>query len=191
MRKRSTIRKIINLSPLVDVFMIVIFWYIMFSSQNLKNQEQEFQETINNLEKTLSELGAESEKNAASLELLKHQKESLEMENERMAAVMEYEGRYILLWFSGGLTDQREIKVIFDGTTEELSFSSEDREKGEFSARLKTILEKYFGAGKRCNVIFLYDGSNSYSRDIAAIEATILKLQKQQYFVYTKVNLSR
>ncbi len=187
MRKRSMVRKIINLSPLVDVFMIVIFWYIMFSSQNLKNQEQEFQKTIDSFEKTLSEMEAECEENTA----LKQQIKSLERENERMTAVMEYEGRYILLWFSGGLTDQREVKVILEENTQELSFSSEDREKGEFSAKLKTILEKYFGTGKRCNVIFLYDGGNSYARDIAAMETTILTLQKEQYFVYTKINLSR
>lgn len=39
MRKQSMRRKIVNLSTLVDVFMIVIFWYLMFSNQNLNAQE--------------------------------------------------------------------------------------------------------------------------------------------------------
>ena len=39
-------KKIINLSPLVDVLMIVIFWYIMMSNQTIEDTKETAQNEL-------------------------------------------------------------------------------------------------------------------------------------------------
>lgn len=94
------LKKIINLSPLVDVLMIVIFWYIMMSNQTIEDTKEtaqnelaaqqkryeaelmEAQENNAGLAEQIAGLNGELESLAAEKAALLAEKESLEEETE-------------------------------------------------------------------------------------------------------------
>ena len=80
-------RKIINLSPLVDVLMIVIFWYIMMSNQTLEENRQTAEEERQTLtmqyEQSLSEKQAQNDRLTQDVErLLKEAEQLLKAQEE-------------------------------------------------------------------------------------------------------------
>ena len=192
MRKRSIVKQIVNLSPLVDVFMIVIFWYIMFSNQNLQNQETASQSMIEEIMDELESLREQTGK-------LEEEKAALEEKNEKMENLMGQEMSIVELWLLGeeieetenpsksteGLTitvAEKEHRIIFER-------SNEGREK--VAQELRASLSEYLEKGERLYVIFFYNGERVYSRDVAAVATALEDLQKEQYFVYTLMNISR
>ncbi len=210
MKKKSMMRKIVNLSPLVDVFMIVIFWYIMFSNQNLQNQEansqivieglqQEVKGLEENLEKTEVAKGASDEYIEELLEELKRLKEELTeiegnaavltTENEKLAALLEQEGQYLVLQLTGGVEKLRILEVTYEGNLERITFT--DDELQTMQNNLEVMVLKYLENNTRLSVLFLYSGNNSFAKDVSAIGGVLEKIQKENYFVYTKMNLTK
>lgn len=61
-------KKIINLSPLVDVLMIVIFWYIMMSNQTMEETKEAAQNELNAVQNRYETELAESKLQNVSLE---------------------------------------------------------------------------------------------------------------------------
>jgi chromosome segregation ATPase len=210
MKNKSMIKKIINLSPLVDVFMIVIFWYIMFSNQNLQNQEASTQGLIeslheqiggleDNLEKLeiskessddyIQELLEELKRLQEELEALKEDSGTLKTENEKLAALLEEEGQYLVLQLTEGTEALRILESTYKGKIERIPFNTDELEI--MQSKLKTMITSYLENNSRLSVLFLYEGGNSFAKDVSAIESILEKMQKESYFVYTKKNLSR
>lgn len=173
------------------------------SQENIKNLQQEYEETIGELEKGLKNVTtakADSDSYIEELqEELKHLQNELndleersgqlKTENERLSALMEQEGQYLVLQLTNGFEKLRILEITYKENTERLTFTDDEREK--MKSNLENTILNYLANNERLSVLFLYDGDNSYSRDTSAIEAALEKLQKEQYFVYTKMNLSR
>lgn len=203
MKKKSMIRKIINLSPLVDVFMIIIFWYIMFSSQNLQNQEENAQVTIDGLQQEIAGLRQKNEALENDIKNLETEKESLsgkwmeesesvealKAEKEKLENLLDAEGQFFILRLMEGLGDLRTLEATYGEELERFTFSTDDRPA--MQEKLKDFVLKYLGEGQRLSILFLYGGDASFSRDVSAIEETLGNIQKEKYFVYTKINLDR
>lgn len=87
------LKKIINLSPLVDVLMIVIFWYIMMSNQTIEDTKENAQNELSVLQNRYeAELtAAEEEKNGLTAQIagLNGEVEELRAEKEILAAETE------------------------------------------------------------------------------------------------------
>ncbi|MBE5951987.1 MAG: hypothetical protein E7260_10410 [Lachnospiraceae bacterium] len=87
------LRKIINLSPLVDVLMIVIFWYIMMSNQTLEENkaaaQNELESVQNRYEQVLDEMT--QERNSAQEEAERLEKENALLAEEKTALSEEME----------------------------------------------------------------------------------------------------
>lgn len=94
------LKKIINLSPLVDVLMIVIFWYIMMSNQTIEETKETAQSELSALQNRYEAELAQSEQEKDALteqidsltgetEALAAEKESLQAEKEVLAAEVE------------------------------------------------------------------------------------------------------
>ena len=83
-----TLRKIINLSPLVDVLMIVIFWYIMMSNQTIEatqeNAQNELEALKSGYEAQLTERDAENAGLSEELEKLLGEREALIAQKEEL-----------------------------------------------------------------------------------------------------------
>ena len=214
MKKRSTLRKIVNLSPLVDVLMIVIFWYIMISDRNLESekmaaravlaeQQNSYEATIDSLEQTLANSEEELAKaNAYIEELLKElenqHKEKGELgeenvvlttENEKLQALLEQEGQFFVLQLLSGTGALRTLELTYEADTDRITFNNDER--GALAENLRNLMLEHLQEGKRVSVIFLYTGDNAFSRDVSVVNDTMLALQKEYYFVYSKMNLSR
>jgi len=90
---RMNLRKIINLSPLVDVLMIVIFWYIMMSNQTLEENkaaaQNELESVQNRYEQVLDEMT--QERNSAQEEAERLEKENALLAEEKTALSEEME----------------------------------------------------------------------------------------------------
>lgn len=94
------LKKIINLSPLVDVLMIVIFWYIMMSNQTIEDTKETAQNELAALQNHYeAELSAAEQEIAGlteqitglngEVENLTEEKDMLLKENEALAAEAE------------------------------------------------------------------------------------------------------
>ena len=94
------LKKIINLSPLVDVLMIVIFWYIMMSNQTIEETKETAQSELSALQNRYeAQLQDAEEKNAGlveqvdglngEIEQLATEKDALLAEKEALAAETE------------------------------------------------------------------------------------------------------
>lgn len=203
MKKKSMVRKIINLSPLVDVFMIIIFWYIMFSNQNLQNQEENAQGIIDGLRQELEGLRREAdalENDIKNLEIEKkslaesllgesEDREFLEAEKEKLKELLNQEGQFLVLRLVEGLGNLRTLEVMHGESLERITFSSNDRPA--MQEKLKAFVLEYLGEKPRLSVLFLYGGDASFSRDVSAVEEILEGIRKENYFVYTKINLDR
>lgn len=90
---RMNLRKIINLSPLVDVLMIVIFWYIMMSNQTLEENKAEAQSEMESMqtryEQTIEVLSGERDFAKAEAEQLEKENTILIDEKAALAEEME------------------------------------------------------------------------------------------------------
>ena len=179
----------------------------MFSNQNLQSQEaaskgtieelqQEYESRIGELEKSLENATISKEDSDAYIEelleelnSLKEHTAELETENEKLAALMEQEGQYLVLQLTGGLATTRILESTYEGSTQRIAFQNEEWEI--LAAELETILSEYLGNSSRLSVLFLYEGNNSYAKDVSAVNTTLEKIQKEHYFVYTKMNLAR
>lgn len=87
------LKKIINLSPLVDVLMIVIFWYIMMSNQTIEETKETAQSELSALQNRYEAelMAAEEEKAglAEQVEGLTGEVDSLAAEKEALLAEKE------------------------------------------------------------------------------------------------------
>jgi biopolymer transport protein ExbD len=79
------LRKIINLSPLVDVLMIVIFWYIMMSNQTLEENKANAQSEMEQMQLAYEhEIGLlTQEKDAVALEKARAEEELARLQEEK------------------------------------------------------------------------------------------------------------
>ena len=97
---QMNLKKIINLSPLVDVLMIVIFWYIMMSNQTMeetketaKNEmsalQNRYETQLKNVAKETEELTEQLEQMTEVVQALAAERESLSEEAELQKEVNE------------------------------------------------------------------------------------------------------
>lgn len=191
------------MSPLVDVFMIIIFWYIMFSNQNLQNQEENAQGIIDGLQQELESLRQKNEALENDIKNLEQEKKSLdesllgeleyagilEAEKEKLKNLLDEEGQFLILRLIEGLGDLRTIEATHGEDLERFTFSTNDRPA--MQEKLKAFVLKYSEGKQRLSILFLYGGAASFSRDVSAVEETLGEIQKEKYFVYTKINLDR
>ena len=83
-------KKIINLSPLVDVLMIVIFWYIMMSNQTMEETKEAAQNELNAMQNRYETELAETELQKVSLE------EQVQQLSEEAKKLLEEKGDEII-----------------------------------------------------------------------------------------------
>ena len=87
------LKKIINLSPLVDVLMIVIFWYIMMSNQTIEETKETAQSELSALQNQYEAQLVEAEEKNVSLaeqvDSLLGEAEKLTAEKDALAAETE------------------------------------------------------------------------------------------------------
>lgn len=119
---RMNLRKIINLSPLVDVLMIVIFWYIMMSNQTLEENKAEAQSEMESMqtryEQTIEVLSGERDFAKAEAEQL--EKENTIITDEKAALEEEMERyREVNDDLSDQLQDLRETNHILEEMLEQ------------------------------------------------------------------------
>ena len=119
---RMNLRKIINLSPLVDVLMIVIFWYIMMSNQTLEENKAEAQSEMESMqtryEQTIEVLSGERDFAKAEAEQL--EKENTILIDEKAALAEEMERyREVNDDLSDQLQDLRETNHILEEMLEQ------------------------------------------------------------------------
>lgn len=173
MKKQSMIRKIINLSPLVDIFMIVIFWYIMFSSQNIQNQDAKFQLEIEGLTDELEELKDELKKQ-------KEQNEKLEAENKRLDGLLDQEGQSLVIQISGGTSNTRSLELTWAKDQKAwIYFTNEERENGTLEKRLREAVLSGLGDGK-LYLFFFRDSRNTLLYDTEGIGAILDRLEAEE-----------
>lgn len=133
---QMNLRKIINLSPLVDVLMIVIFWYIMMSNQTMEQTQAAAQN-----EKEMLQL-----EHAHEMELLTQEKDAIAQEKDAANAEVER-----LLGENEALLQETDLyKDINDDLSDQLGDLREENEA------LGAMLEQSVGYV----YIHLYDGMN-------------------------------
>jgi len=196
------LKKIINLSPLVDVLMIVIFWYIMMSNQTMEETKEAAREELTSLQNRYEEELSAAELEYTSLKEqieayrqvnddLSDQMEVLRDKNNMLDMMLEQSVGYLYIRLSDGLHKNRIIEVNSDEElVDKFVFSSGEEEYLKERIR-KTVTEYALGEEKtRVSVIFLYEGSKAYYLDVTRIKNVLYDLKTEQNISVFMLNLA-
>ncbi len=215
-KRQSTWRKIINLSPLVDVLMIVIFWYIMMSNQTMeenremaKNElealktgyetqidvlEQEKAELTGKIDVLEREKAELEEKNAAQEQIneeLNGKLQDLEAENDMLGSMVEKSVGYVYIRLFDGLNKNRMIEVNYETKlVDKFVFSSGD--SSYLQQRLQNDITEYATQDEkeRIAVIFIYEGSNAFYVDVTQIMNILYQLRTELDISVHTINMA-
>lgn len=207
------LKKIINLSPLVDVLMIVIFWYIMMSNQTIEETKETAQ---NELNRYAAELTAAEEKNVeltAQNDLLQEENKALSEETEAyrqvnddlsdqlvtlrdeynaLGLMLEQSVGYLYIRLQNGLHENRIIEVNSDTElVDKFVFSS--GEEDFLQERLEKVITEYATREEKARVavIFLYEGNSAYYLDVTTIKNVLYGLRTEHNLAVFMLNLAK
>lgn len=209
--KKSRSSKIVNLSPLVDVFMIVIFWYIMSSHQMLENNQSIAEDKIASITKELQDVTTQSakaieqyEENLKELNMCKERNKGLEEENDMLreqlkesqeemdtlSGLLEKDSQYLLVRLCGGTEESRFAEISYDNLViERLIFS--DKDEAYLFEQFDRCIREYTDEDTKLIVMLIYEGNNTLYKDIRMITTALDEVQKKTGFVLTKIDLAR
>lgn len=169
MRRRREIT--VELTPLLDVILIMLFLIMSQSSEAAEQTKQEAEQKVSNME--------------CQVEDLRETNAELESRLDSYAAFDEY-ARIISIDISNK-TDGNRMIIVSDGEhTERIEFDWESMRYGENSLRAELI--KSIDAWKDMPVfiVFNYDSSGIYRRDYEMITSVIDTIEYEN--VYIKYN---
>ena len=203
------LKKIINLSPLVDILMIVIFWYIMMSNQTIENNQEAAREEMEAM-RTEYEASAElmnQEKDILLLEKevlrqeiethlennaeLGNQLQELKNANENLEMLLEQSSSYVYIRLYDGLNKNRIVEVHYEAELiDKFIFSS--GESVYLEQKLTNRVSQYAKQGEqRLAVIFIYEGSNAFYTDITHIQNVLYTLRSDMGISLHMINLAK
>lgn len=213
---RMNLRKIINLSPLVDVLMIVIFWYIMMSNQTMEQTQAAAQseKEMLKLEHAHAMELMTQEKDAANAEVqrllgenealtqetelykdinddLSDQLGDLREENEALGAMLEQSIGYMYIHLYDGLNKNRIVEVNYESElVDKFIFSS--GESAYLEQKLTKVITEYATRDEkeRIAVIFIYEGSNAFYVDITRIMNVLYELRTELNISVHTINMA-
>lgn len=213
---RMNLRKIINLSPLVDVLMIVIFWYIMMSNQTMEQTQAAAQseKEMLQLEHAHAMELLTQEKDAANAEVqrllgenealtqetelykdinddLSDQLGDLREENEALGAMLEQSIGYVYIHLYDGLNKNRIVEVNYESElVDKFIFSS--GESAYLEQKLTKVITEYATRDEkeRIAVIFIYEGSNAFYVDITRIMNVLYELRTELNISVHTINMA-
>ena len=213
---RMNLRKIINLSPLVDVLMIVIFWYIMMSNQTMEQTQAAAQseKEMLKLEHAHAMELLTQEKDAANAEVqrllgenealtqetelykdinddLSDQLGDLREENEALGAMLEQSIGYVYIHLYDGLNKNRIVEVNYESElVDKFIFSS--GESAYLEQKLTKVITEYATRDEkeRIAVIFIYEGSNAFYVDITRIMNVLYELRTELNISVHTINMA-
>lgn len=213
---RMNLRKIINLSPLVDVLMIVIFWYIMMSNQTMEQTQAAAQseKEMLQLEHAHAMELLTQEKDAANAEVqrllgenealtqetelykdinddLSDQLGDLREENEALGAMLEQSIGYMYIHLYDGLNKNRIVEVNYESElVDKFIFSS--GESAYLEQKLTKVITEYATRDEkeRIAVIFIYEGSNAFYVDITRIMNVLYELRTELNISVHTINMA-
>ena len=196
------LKKIINLSPLVDVLMIVIFWYIMMSNQTMEETKEAAREELTTMQKRYEAELSEAKLEYTSLEEqievyrnanndLSNQLTELREVNSTLGMMLEQSVGCLYIRLYDGLHKNRIIEVNSDAElVDKFVFSSGEEEY--LAERIRKVVTGYtFGEEKtRVVVVFLYEGNKAYYRDVTGIKNVLYELKTEQNISVFMLNLA-
>jgi len=199
------LRKIINLSPLVDVLMIVIFWYIMMSNQTIEEnkamaeseldamqsyytaelesvtaQKEQTETQLNDLKLEHEQLTEEAELYREINDDLSDRLGDLREENEKLSIMLEQAVGYVYLHLYNGLNENRIVEVRYESElVDKFIFSGGESEY--LTQKLTKVVTEYATRDEkeRIAVIFIYEGNNAFYVDITQIMSVLYKLRTE------------
>ncbi len=206
------LKKIINLSPLVDVLMIVIFWYIMMSNQTIEETKETAEKELNRYEAELTAAEEENAELTAQKEMLLKENESLSEATESyrqvnddlsdqlatlrdeynaLGLMLEQSVGYLYIRLQNGLHENRIIEVNSDTElVDKFVFSSGEEEF--LRERLEKVITEYATREEktRVAVIFLYEGNSAYYLDVTNIKNVLYGLRTEHNLAVFMLNLA-
>lgn len=196
------LKKIINLSPLVDVLMIVIFWYIMMSNQTIAETQETAQNELSAQQNRYeAELTAAEQANAGlteqvedltgEVETLAAEKDTLLAENEALGLMLEQSVGFLYIRLCDGLHENRIVEVNSDTElVDKFVFSSDE---GDYlQERIEKVVTEYAKRDEksRVSVIFMYEGSKAYYLDVNRIKMALYGLRTEYNLSIFMLNLA-
>lgn len=176
--RKINIHQIVNLSPLVDVFMIVIFWYIMVSNQTIQENKTEADRQLQNIEVEYTQ----------QIKSLEEEIEELKKNQEKLQELIARETEYLYISVGGTTAGNRAVEVQNpSGEKEKILFSDSDREA--LSDNLKAVIQRYTGEEKKLVILFVYKGNNTLYKDKKLIQGILDELKEKEMIVIQEVNL--
>lgn len=160
MDKFKTMKKIVNLSVLVDILMIMLFSFIMTTN---------------------GEMEKDREKNAATMKALQNQNATLEK-------LLEKDCHYVVIKLAGGLGELRSFEIEDQEETESITFSNDNREQAQ--KQLLTYLEDKKPREDKLFLIFNYDGKNAWARDVSIVQSVVQTIKEDIPVYYLENNVT-
>ncbi len=160
MDKFMTMKKIVNLSVLVDILMIMLFSFIMTTNGEIKKDRENSAATI----------------------------KALQNENAALEKIISKDCQYMVIKLAGGLGELRSFEIEYQDETESITFSNDKRE--EAREQLITYLEEKNLPKEKVLIVFNYDGKNAWARDVSIVQNVIQNIKKETPLFYLENNVS-
>ncbi len=160
MDKFMTMKKIVNLSVLVDILMIMLFSFIMTTNGEIKKDKENSAATI----------------------------KELQNENAALEKIISKDCQYMVIKLAGGLGELRSFEIAYQDETESITFSNDKRE--EAREQLITYLKEKNLSEEKVLIVFNYDGKNAWARDVSIVQNAIQNIKKETPLFYLENNVS-
>lgn len=173
MKRHSIGKKIVNMSVLLDVLMIMIFYYMISCKVQMNQQEEHAKANTSYYEQQLDKVTAENEK----------LKDTLQCKIYTVTiSLLFYEDKHRSIEIAQSNQETPEV-FTFDDTTKDDTISS-------VYTFLSTLMEQSQDA---FHLQLCYNGDTVYSKDVRAILAMISQLRNEsdKYVEYTELEMSK
>ena len=188
---------IIELTSLLDIIMIMLFWVMLNVSNSAQNAEKKAQEKVDaaNAKVVQAQKDAQDEierakqQNQKELDDMNKKNQEIKQAAEDMQQALDGFGNGKMVTLEMKYEDGRDVIYISQGIEEKKTVSVDDKLKDSLSAALNS-----YGLDKNSIILtaFVYDGDSVLYRDVEKVQSTLSSIKSNyKNIYYTHINTTK
>ena len=188
---------IIELTSLLDIIMIMLFWVMLNVSNSAQNAEKKAQEKVDaaNAKVVQAQKAAQDEmerakqQNQKELDDMNKKNQEIKQAAEDMQQALDGFGNGKMVTLEMKYEDSHDVIYISQGIEEKKTVSVDEKLKDSLSAALNS-----YGLDKNSIILtaFVYDGDSVLYRDVEKVQSTLSSIKSNyKNIYYTHINTTK
>lgn len=188
---------IIELTSLLDIIMIMLFWVMLNVSNSAQNAEKKAQEKVDTANAKVvqaqkdaqDEIERAKQQNQKELDDMNKKNQEIKQAAEDMQQALDGFGNGKMVTLEMKYEDSHDVIYISQGIEEKKTVSVDEKLKDSLSAALNS-----YGLDKNSIILtaFVYDGDSVLYRDVEKVQSTLSSIKSNyKNIYYTHINTTK